>query len=217
MSKCTRFVGLDESKDRIEVAIADAGARDGARRYGTISNTPKDLERLVRRLGRPKELAAVYEAGPCGYETYRTLRGLGVDVTVVAPSRTPIRAGDRIKNDRRDAMNLARLHRAGELTAVWVPGLETEAIRDALRAREDGKYAETRARQRLGSFLLRHGRRYPGISHWTATHLRWIASQRFEHLPSTWLWRSTSERWRKPASGWRALIRRSPSSSIPGP
>ena len=96
------------------------------------------------------------EAGPCGYETYRHLKSLGADCIVVAPSKISRRPGDRIKNDRRDAATLARLHRAGELTAVWVPDTESEAMRDLTRSREDGKYAENRARQRLGSFLLRH-------------------------------------------------------------
>jgi transposase len=93
----------------------------------------------------------------------------------------PRRRGDRIKNDRRDAATLARLHRAGELTAVWVPDMDNEAMRDLTRSREDAKYVETRARQRLGSFLLRHGRRYPGRSHWNASHRRWIREQKFAH------------------------------------
>jgi transposase len=184
MTKCTRFIGLDESKERIQVAIAQAGQRGEVREYGAISNSPEALRKLVRRLGgRPRDLHFVYEAGPCGYGTYRQLQALGANCVVVAPSKTPHRSGDRIKNDRRDAVNLARLHRAGELTAVWVPDSETEAMRDLTRAREDAKYAQTRARQRLGSFLLRHGRRYLGACRWTRGHLSWIRQQRFE-LPS---------------------------------
>lgn len=180
MRKCTRFIGLDESKESIQVAIAEGGQRGEVREYGAIPNSPEALRKLVRRLGRPRDLHFVYEAGPCGYGTYRELKALGADCLVVAPSKTPHRSGDRIKNDRRDAVILARLHRAGELTAVWVPEPETEAMRDLTRAREDAKYAQTRARQRLGSFLLRHGRRYLGACRWTRMHLRWLHEQRFE-------------------------------------
>lgn len=181
MNKYTRIVGLDESKESIQVAVADPEPGGEVREYGAIPNTPEALGKLVRRLGRPKDLFFVYEAGPCGYVTHRRLRALGVNCVVVAPSKTPRRPGDRIKNDRRDAVNLARLCRAGELTTVWVPDEETEAMRDLTRAREDAKYAETRARQRLQSFLLRHGRRYPGRTSWGNRHARWLAEQRFAH------------------------------------
>lgn len=183
MSKSTRFIGLDESKEQIQVAIADQGARGEVREYGVIANNPEALRKLVRKLGRPRDLHLVYEAGPCGYGTYRELRALGANCVVVAPSKTPRKSGERIKNDRRDAVTLARLHRAGELTAVWVPDCETEAIRDLTRAREDAKYAQTRARQRLGSFLLRHGRRYTGACRWTRGHMSWIRQQGFQ-LPA---------------------------------
>lgn len=183
MSKSTRFIGLDESKEMIQVAIAEQGARGEVREYGVIPNNPEALSKLVRKLGRPRDLHFVYEAGPCGYGTYRELRALGANCVVVAPSKTPRKAGDRIKNDRRDAVTLARLHRAGELTAVWVPDDETEAMRDLTRAREDAKYAQTRARQRLGSFLLRHGRRYSGACRWTRAHMSWIRQQGFQ-LPA---------------------------------
>ena len=181
MNNSTRFIGMDDSKDTIQVAIADAGRRGEVREYGSIPNTPEALRKLVRRLGRPKDLNFVYEAGPCGYGTCRELRALGANCVVAAPSKTPRRPGERIKNDRRDAVTLARLFRSGELTPVWVPDPETEAMRDLTRAREDAKYAQTRARQRLGSFLLRHGRRYAGKSRWGKTHLAWIREQKFEH------------------------------------
>ena len=181
MKKCIRIVGLDESKEAIQVAVAESAPHGEVREYGAIPNTPEALRKLVRRLGRPGDLFFVYEAGPTGYGTYRELQGLGAHCVVVAPSKTPRRPGDRIKNDRRDAVTLARLHRAGELTTVWVPDEETEAMRDLTRSREDAKYAETRARQRLQAFLLRHGRRYPGLSSWTGGHWRWLAQQRFSH------------------------------------
>lgn len=183
MKNSTLYVGLDESKDTIEVAVAEAGSRAQGRGFGSIPNTPEALRKLVRKLGRPRDLHFVYEAGPCGYGTYRELKSLGAECVVVAPSKIPRKAADRIKNDRRDALKLAQLHRAGELTPVWVPDYETEAMRDLTRAREDAKYAQTRARQRLGSFLLRHGRRFNGASRWTRGHMSWIRQQGFE-LPS---------------------------------
>jgi len=181
MNEPTRFVGLDDSKEFIQVAVADGDRNGEVRDFGVIPNTPGDLRKLVRRLGRVEELHFVYEAGPGGYGIYRELLALGTRCIVAAPTKTPRRAGDRIKNDRRDAANLARLHRAGELTPVWVPDEQTEAMRDLTRAREDCKYAQLKARQRLGAFLLRHGRRYSGKSHWTAAHHRWIIEQRFAH------------------------------------
>src|SRR5712691_5221703 len=181
MKHCTRYVGLDESKETTQVAIADAGRHGEVRDYGAIPNTPEALRKLVRRLGRPKDLNFAYEAGPCGYGTFRELRALGANCVVVAPSKTPRRPGDRIKNDRRDAATLAKLFRAGELTPIWVPETETEAMRDLTRAREDAKYAQTRARQRLGSFLLRHGRRYAGKTRWGKGHLAWVREQTFKH------------------------------------
>lgn len=181
MKKCTRFVGLDDSKDSIQVAVADGLPGGEVRDYGSISSSSDALTALVRRLGSPGSLRVAYEAGPCGYRIYRHLRSLGVECIVAAPSKTPRRVGDRIKNDQRDAAALARLHRAGELTPVWVPDAETEAMRDLTRAREDAKYAQTRARQRLQSFLVRHGRNYPGRTRWTKQHLQWLASVRFDH------------------------------------
>jgi hypothetical protein len=140
MKKCTRFVGLEDSKNSIDVAVASEGRDSEVRFYGTISNTPAAVKKLVRRLGRPKDLYFAYEAGPCGYGLYRELLALGANCMVAAPSKTPRASGDRIKTDRRDAITLARLHRAGELHPVWVPDEETEAMRDLTRAREDAKY-----------------------------------------------------------------------------
>jgi transposase len=181
MKNSTRFVGLDDSKDFIEVAVAESDRDGEVRQFGSISNTPASLRKLVRRLGRSKGLHFVYEAGPGGYGIYRELRALGADCIVAAPTKTPRRTGDRIKSDRRDAATLARLHRAGELTPVWVPDSETEAMRDLTRGREDAKYAQTRARQRLQSFVLRHGRQWAGRSPWGRMHLRWLSEQRFDH------------------------------------
>jgi transposase len=181
MSKSTRFIGLDDSKDSIEVAVADGGRDGEIRWWGSIENTPAALRKLVRTLGRPKTLHFAYEAGPGGYQIYRELQALGASCIVAAPTKTPRRAGDQVKNDRRDAITLARLHRAGELIPVWVPDGESEAMRDLTRSREDAKYTQTKARQRVQSFLLRHGRRYPGRSPWGRTHRRWLSEQRFDH------------------------------------
>jgi transposase len=127
------------------------------------------------------ELRFVYEAGPCGYEIYRHLRAKGLQCDVVAPSMVPKRSGDRIKTDRRDARNLARLYRAGELTAVYVPQEDDEAMRDLLRGRQDAINAQRKVRQQLGGFLLRHGLRYPGKCAWTSAHRRWLATIKMPH------------------------------------
>jgi transposase len=175
-----KYVGLDVHKESIAVAVAEEGSAE-VRYHGTIGATTDALRKLVRRLGSPQTLRFAYEAGPCGYGVYRTLTSLGAGCVVVAPSLIPQRAGDRVKNDRRDACGLARLHRAGELTAVWVPDPGQEAMRDLTRAREDARHVETRARQRLGSFLLRHDVRFAGRTHWTPAYFAWLATLRFAH------------------------------------
>ena len=180
MNEFSKYVGLDVHQRTIAVAVADAG-RGKARYYGEIANTPEALGKLVGRLSPEGELIAFcYEAGPCGYEVYRTLTGMGAECEVVAPSLIPRKAGDRVKTDRRDALGLARLYRAGELTAVWVPDQEQEAMRDLVRARSDMKAMESTAKRRLHSFLLRQGRSYAaGKSKWTKAHRRWLQEQRF--------------------------------------
>ncbi len=177
--KDTKYVGLDVHKDTISVAIAESG-RGNPVFYGQIPSTPEALRRLVQSLGGDRSgLRFCYEAGPCGYEVYRQLVSWGYDCMVVAPALIPRKPGDRIKTDRRDALSLARLYRAGELTPVWVPDEEQEAIRDLVRCREDGKQQEQKARQRLQAFLLRHGQVYGGKSKWTQAHFRWLEGCRF--------------------------------------
>src|SRR5208282_4088858 len=140
------------------------------------------LGKVARKLvSRGNEPRFVYEAGPCGYGIYRHLKGQKFECIVAAPSLIPKKSGDRIKNDRRDAMMLARLYRSGELTPVRVPSAEDEAMRDLSRARGDAKKAERKARQQLGAFLLRHGFRYSGLSHWSLTHWRWISDIKMDH------------------------------------
>jgi transposase len=150
--------------------------------YGTIASTGEAISKLVDKLGGSSTvLQFCYEAGPCGYGAYRQLTALGHECTVVAPSLIPRRPGERIKTDKRDALSLARLHRNDELTAVWVPDEEQEAMRDLERCREDFKHAERRVRQRLNSFMQRHSRIYSGRSRWTQAHFRWLETQRFDH------------------------------------
>ena len=172
------FVGMDVHKKTIAVAVALPYGE--VTYYGEIQNTPESIRKLIKRLSPDGEVLSVcYEAGPCGYGLYRQLTDMGHHCEVVAPSLIPRKAGDRLKTDRRDALMLARLHRAGELTAVWVPDEEQEAIRDLTRAREDMKSAEVKARQRLNHFLLRHGHVYRGKSRWTKAHFRWLEQVRF--------------------------------------
>lgn len=175
-----RFVGLDVHAETIAVAVAEAGGE--ARSVGTIPNTPEAVRRLVKKLGQPGALRTCYEAGPCGYVLYWQLAALGVACDVVAPTLVPVKSGDRVKTDRRDALKLARCHRAAELTAVWVPDAAHEALRDVVRAREAAKKDQLRARHRLSKFLLRHGLRPPtGVKAWGAKYMEWATRLRFEH------------------------------------
>jgi transposase len=174
------YIGLDVHKEEIVVAVAEGGLRSEVREYGRIANTAAALDRLVRKLGGTGvRLRFCYEAGPCGYGIQRHLSAHGHECVVVAPSLIPKRAGDRVKTDRRDAVGLARLHRAGELTAVWVPDVRHEAMRDLVRARLDAVHALRRARQQLSGFLLRQGCHY-GRPAWTKLHRRWLAGLKFE-------------------------------------
>lgn len=174
MKKFTKYVGLDVHKTMIAVAIAEAGSNE-VRYFGEIENTPEQITKTLNSLSRSgTQLSVCYEAGPCGYEIYRYLTDRDIDCTVVAPSMIPRKPGDRVKTDRRDSEMLARLHRAGELTAVWVPSADQEALRDLVRARADFVLLQTQARQRLNAFLLRHGKRFSGKSKWTQAHFRWL-------------------------------------------
>jgi transposase len=180
MDKFITYVGLDVHKDTIVIAIAESGKRGEVREYGKIPNTPAALKTAAAKLARGgSELRFCYEAGPCGYGIQRQLAACGHECVVVAPSLIPRRPGDRIKTDRRDAINLAKLHRAGELTAVWVPDQAHEAIRDLVRARLAAVRTLRQARQQLSGFLLRHGHHYHRPA-WTQMHRRWLAGLRFE-------------------------------------
>jgi transposase len=180
MAEPITYVGLDVHKGTIAVALAAAGKRGEVREYGTIANTPTALKALANKLARSgAALRFCYEAGPCGYGIQRQLSAAGHECGVVAPSLIPRRPGERIKTDRRDAANLARLHRAGELTPVWVPDRAHEAVRDLVRARQAAVRALRQARQQLSGSLLRHGHHYRRPA-WTQMHRRRLAGLRFE-------------------------------------
>ena len=140
-----RYLGLDVHAETIAVAVAESGGE--VRSVGTIANTPVAVRKLVRKLGPAQQLRVCYEAGPCGYVLYWQLTELGVACEVIAPTLIPIKVGDRVKTDRRDAIKLARSYRAGELTAVWVPDTAHEALRDLVRTREAARKDQGRARR----------------------------------------------------------------------
>jgi transposase len=179
-------LGMDVAKDVIVVGILGWG--EEMPRVERITHDAGAVRRLVARLGDPGGLRACYEAGPTGYELHRLLLSMGVACDVVAPALIPRRAGDRIKTDRRDAQRLARLHRAGELTAIRVPSPAEEAVRDLCRARADLVADRRRARQRIQALLLRRGRVYRDGRAWTQRHQRWLSGQRFDDtaLQLTW-------------------------------
>ncbi len=176
------FVGLDTSKLKISVAMAEGDRTGEVRFFGDISSEPSSVASMVEKLAKKGDrLHFCYEAGPTGYDLHRQIIALGHECDVVAPSLIPKRPGDRVKTNRRDAVSLARLHRAGELTKVWVPDEAHEAVRDLVRARDSANDALRKARQQLQAFLLRHGRVYKGRTPWTQVHRRWLARQSFTH------------------------------------
>ncbi len=180
MSK-VRFVGLDVHAETIAAAVAEPNGE--VRALGMIPNRPESIRRLVKKLGPTEQLWVCYEAGPTGYVVYWQLTQLGARCEVVAPTLVLVKAGDRVKTDRRDAEKLARSYRAGDLTPVWVLDAAHEALRDLVRAREAAKRDQLRARHRLGKFLLRNGRRPPiAMKPWTQAHLMWVKTAvHFEH------------------------------------
>jgi len=178
MKEKVRFLGLDVHAETIAVAVAEP---DGSiRELGTIANRAESVRKLVKKLGPIEQFKACYEAGPTGYVLYWQLTELGVECAVIAPTLVPMKAGDRVKTDRRDAGKLARCHRAGDLTAVWVPDEGSEALRDLVRAREAAKQDQLRARHRLSKFLLRTGQRSaPGVKAWTELYMAWVRQLRY--------------------------------------
>jgi len=180
--KDIRHVGLDVDSEKLAVAVAEPDGE--VRSLGAIPYSADAVRRLVRSLGPARRLRVCYEAGPHGYGLYWTLTKMGVHCDVIAPTLIPVRPGDRVKTNRRDALKLARCYRAGDLTAVWVPDASHEALRDLVRAREAAKKDQLRAKHRLGKFLLRRGLRAAnGVRNWTWKHLAWVKALRFEQAP----------------------------------
>src|SRR5215472_9103538 len=178
MREKLRFLGLDVHAETIAVAVAEP--KGEVRSLGTIANREDSIRKFIKKLGSPEQLRACYEAGPTGFVLYWQLTQLGVDCTVVAPSLVPRKPGDRVKTDRRDALELARCHRNGDLTAVWVPDEASEALRDLVRQREAAKQDQLRARHRLTKLLLRTGQRPPlGLKPWTERYWRWLGQVRY--------------------------------------
>jgi transposase len=178
MSSTVRYVGLDVHKETVVIAVAD----DNARAAEVLGEVPHEASRILarlRKLGPVETLRVCYEAGPTGYGLQRHLLRAGISCVVVAPSLVPSQSGQRVKTDRRDARRLAHFLRSGDLTPVWVPDEQTEALRDLERAREDAKRAEKTAKQQLSKFLLRQGRPYTEGKQWTKPHWRWIEQQTF--------------------------------------
>jgi len=179
-SAIRKYVGLDVDKDSVSISV-DEESFSEVRHVGTVGGDLAAVGKALAKLGEAGTVSVVYEAGPTGYGLYRWLRAKGYRVAVIAPSLIPRKAGDRVKTDRRDATLLARLARAGELTAVTVPDAGDEALRDLTRAREDAVKARLTARQQLKALLLRQGIRYDGKSSWTKAHQRWLATVRLPH------------------------------------
>jgi transposase len=181
MKNKVRFLGLDVHAETIAVAIAESDGE--VRSLGTIANRAESIRKMIKKLGSVEQLKACYEASPTGYVLYWQLAELGVVCEVIAPTLAPMKAGDRVKTDRRDAERLARSYRSGDLTAVWVPDEGSESLRDLVRAREAAKQDQLRARHRLSKFLLRMGQRSAaGMKAWTAPYMAWVRQVHFTQV-----------------------------------
>lgn len=176
------FVGIDVAKSRNAIAVADAERGGEVRFWDEVEASPEAMRRTIQRIAaRHERVHFCYEAGPTGYGPYRLITSMGYPCMVVAPSLIPRKAGDQVKTSRRDAIGLARLLRAGELTPVWVPDEGHEAMRDLVRARAAAVEMQRIHRQQVTAFMLRHGRVFPGKTTWGARHLRWLQQQSFDH------------------------------------
>lgn len=173
-----QWIVFDVHKNSLVAGVLPA--QGGTPEVSRIENTERAIRRFFERAGDPGSLTVAYEAGPCGYDLYRLLSGMGIACDVIAPSLVPVRAGDRVKTDRRDAKKLVRLYRAGELSFVSPPSPEQEGLRDLVRCRDDLRCARTAARHRVAKTLLRYGRIYREGSAWTMRHRAWVNRQRLD-------------------------------------
>jgi transposase len=179
----TTYIGMDVHQERIVVAMVGGVSGERVEEL-QVGGDERGVKKLVRALERRQESGAVecaYEAGPTGYALQRRLESAGIECMVVAPSLMPVKPGERIKTDRRDARKLAEHLRAGLLTAVCAPSEAQEAVRDLCRCREDAREDLMRARHRLSKMLLRRGLVYRAGSHWTHKHRRWLVGLVWEH------------------------------------
>jgi transposase len=187
MKKFITHVGMDTDSRGFDIAIAEGFGSDNSevRCWGRIPATLAAVDKLIKQLRRQgyRELRFVYEAGPCGFGLYRHLQGrAGIVCAVVAPSRIPRQPGERVKTNRRDALKLARLDRAGDLEAIYVPSEEDEAMRDLSRGRAAAVEAATRVKQQLKSLLLRHGIKYTGKGEsWSSDYRKWLGVLQLPH------------------------------------
>ena len=174
----TPVIAFDQHAATTVAAVLLPGQRTPA--LHTLASDTPGIVRFVERVRRQGAVRCCYEAGPCGFELHRQLTAMGIACEVIAPSLIPVKAGDRVKTDRRDAQKLARLYRAGELTAITVPSAEQEAVRDLVRARDDVRKDLTAARHRLGKFLIRHGHVFSAGKNWTQRFWAWASKLVFE-------------------------------------
>ena len=172
------YVGLDVHKDSISVAAAEPGRAPG-RLVGKVTHDVSKLLKVLAKVGTAEQLHIVYEAGPTGFGLQRALEARDYICEIIAPSQIPRRPGDRVKTDTRDCVQLAECSRAGQLSAVWIPDPEDEAIRDLSRAREDAVNSRVQARHQLKGFLLRHDVRYTGKTSWCGAYYRWLGTLNF--------------------------------------
>jgi transposase len=176
------FIGIDTAKLRNAIAVAETGRNGEVRYLGEVDASEGATRKLVAKLAaKYSKLTFCYEAGPTGYGLYRQIKSLGHQCILVAPSLIPKKPGNQVKTNRRDAIELAKLLRADELTAVWVPDRGHEAMRDLTRARETAMKDLRSKRQQVSAFLLRQGRSYPQKKTWTKAHMNWLASQKLEY------------------------------------
>ena len=181
MTKNIKFVGLDVHAATVAIAVAETGGE--VRSVGVVAHEVSSIRRVLGKIGKKEQLRVCYEAGPTGYALYWELTRLGIECIVVAPSLIPKAASDRVKTDRRDALKLARAHRAGDLTAVWVPDQKHEALRDLVRLREAAQEDNVRAKHRLGKFFLRHGLKdSSGKKKWSDTWWQWARKVKIPHF-----------------------------------